>query len=209
MDVIAHGLWAAAAARGKLTLRKRAIPLKPAVLWAMFPDLLAFGPSVALALWLQLAGGEDRGWTVHHGHFRHVEFGLPLYEAGHSLVVAAAVFGLCSVALRRPVIGMLGWLLHIIMDIPTHSLRFYATRFLWPVADWRVDGIAWRTRWFLLLTYAALAVVYFLLWKAGRLGARPAVEAALSASSPPAASSRTRFSRPAPGTDPRFSTPPR
>jgi hypothetical protein len=40
---------------------------------------------------------------------------------------------------------MLGWLLHIAIDIPTHSFRYYATRFLWPVSDFRIDGIAWRT----------------------------------------------------------------
>jgi hypothetical protein len=168
MDVIAHGLWAAAAVSGKKTLAGSTLPRRAIVLWAMFPDLLAFGPSAVMALWLQIAGGAD-GWTVHRGHFPHVEFGLPLYEAAHSLVVFAAVFGLCTLALRRPVLGMLGWLLHILIDIPTHSVRFYATRFAWPLADWRVDGIAWRTPWFFVCTYVALAVVYLLLWRSGRL----------------------------------------
>ena len=60
---------------------------------------------------------------------------------------------------------MLGWLLHIVIDIPTHSLRYYATRFLWPVSDYRIDGIAWWTPWLWVTTYGALGVVFFLLWK--------------------------------------------
>lgn len=168
MDVIAHGLWAAAAASGKRTLAGRRLPVWWMTWWAMFPDLLAFGPSVAMALWLRIAGGPDYARAANRGHFPHADFGLPLYAASHSLVVFAVVFGLVSAVARRPVLGLLGWLLHILIDIPTHSLRFYATRFLWPIAGWRFDGIAWRTPWFLLCTYGALALVYFLLWRSGR-----------------------------------------
>jgi hypothetical protein len=169
MDVIAHGLWAAAAAIGKRNLAGKRLPVGWMTWWAMFPDVFAFGPSVAMALWLRLAGGPDYGPAVHRGHLPHVGLGLPLYPAGHSLVIFALVFGLVAVVARRPVLGLLGWLLHILMDIPTHSLEFYATRFLWPIAGWRIDGISWRTPWFLLCTYIALVLVYFLLWRSGRL----------------------------------------
>ena len=64
---------------------------------------------------------------------------------------------------------MLGWLLHILIDIPTRSLSYYATRFLWPVSDFRIDGIAWWTRWFWIATYVALAVVYFVMCRRGWL----------------------------------------
>jgi hypothetical protein len=57
----------------------------------------------------------------------------------------------------------------IVIDIPTHSLSYYATRFLWPISEFRIDGIAWWTRWFWAATYAALAVVYVLLWRKGWL----------------------------------------
>jgi hypothetical protein len=54
---------------------------------------------------------------------------------------------------------MLGWLHHIAIDIPMHSSSYNATRFLWPLADVRIDGTAWwrctrRDR--KLLTCAAL-----------------------------------------------------
>jgi hypothetical protein len=66
------------------------------------------------------------------------------------------------------VIEMLGWALHILIDIPTHSLRFFATPFLWPLSDYRFNGISWGNRWFMLANYTALAIVYILLWRTSR-----------------------------------------
>ncbi len=97
---------------------------------------------------------------------------LPLYPAGHSQIVFLMVFGITSFLARRIVFEMLGWLLHILIDIPTHSFSYYATRFLWPVSDYHVDGIAWWTPWFWAATYAALGVVWFMLWKRGWISVR-------------------------------------
>jgi hypothetical protein len=101
-----------------------------------------------------------------------VHVGLPLYPAGHSLIVFLVVFGVATILARRVVFEMLGWLLHILIDIPTHSLSYYATRFLWPVSDYRIDGIASRTPWFWAATYGAMGVVYFWLWKRGWISVR-------------------------------------
>ncbi len=79
------------------------------------------------------------------------------------------MFGLVSILARRIVFEMLGWLLHILIDIPTHSLRYYSTRFLWPVSEFRIDGIAWWTPWLWAATYAALVAVYVLMWRRGLL----------------------------------------
>jgi hypothetical protein len=35
------------------------------------------------------------------------------------------------------------WGLHILIDIPTHSLALFPTPFLWPVSDFKVNGIGW------------------------------------------------------------------
>ncbi len=167
MEIVAHGLWTAAAA---ITVKRtRGIPLRlgRTVWWGCFPDVLAFGPMIAAALWLRFAGGPAGAPGDHV--LPHVHIGLPLYAAGHSLVVFALAFGIASILARRMVLEMLGWLLHILIDIPTHSLSYYATRFLWPLSDFRIDGIAWWTRWFWVLTYVALAAVYVLMWRKGLL----------------------------------------
>lgn len=169
MEIIAHGLWAAAgsiAANRSTNLR---FHVGWTAGWAMFPDLLAFGPPVAIGLWMRLTGTWNPG---SHGHMPHVNLGVPLYPLGHSLVTFLVVFGLVTLAARRIVWPLLGWLSHILIDIPTHSFSYYATRFLWPISEVRVDGLAWWTPWFWAATYAALAVVYFALWKKGWLSSR-------------------------------------
>jgi membrane-bound metal-dependent hydrolase YbcI (DUF457 family) len=42
---------------------------------------------------------------------------------------------------RRVVLELLGWLSHVLIDIFTHSFRYYATRFLWPLSDIRFNGL--------------------------------------------------------------------
>src|SRR5512135_3378127 len=144
MDIVAHGLWAAA---GAITARRAGgVPVRTgwALWWAVFPDVLAFGPMLAGGLWLRLAGSPPpEGHVLPHAHL-----GLPLYPAGHSLLMFLLAFGVVTLLARRIVFAMLGWLLHILIDIPTHSLDFYATRFLWPISEYRIDGIAWWTPWF-------------------------------------------------------------
>lgn len=66
-----------------------------------------------------------------------------LHHAFHSLPVIAAVM---TVARLRwgcwPPWG-LAWVVHILIDIPTHSRRNWAPQFLWPFAAVTVDGISW------------------------------------------------------------------
>ena len=61
--------------------------------WAAFPDVLAFGPSVVAGVWLRFAGGANPGSADGHV-LPHVHIGLPLYQAGHSLIVFLVVFAL-------------------------------------------------------------------------------------------------------------------
>jgi hypothetical protein len=160
MEIVAHGLWGAAAAIAARRTIKTPVSVGWTVWWAVFPDVFAFGPMVAVGLWYKIAGTASAG-----GHAPHYHFPLPLYPMAHSLVTFALVFAITSMLARRIVYAMLGWALHILIDIPTHSYSYYATRFLWPLSDFRIDGIAWWTRWFWVATYVALALVYALMWR--------------------------------------------
>ncbi len=165
MEIIAHGLFSAAVAITAGRSAKTRVGIRRTVWWGIFPDVVAFGPPIAAGLWYGTVGILNTG----HGHFRFVHVGPHLYPAAHSLIVFLLVFGAAALIARRMVIEMSGWLLHILIDIPTHSFRYYATRFLWPVSDFRIDGIPWWTPWLWIATYVALAAVYFLLWKKGWL----------------------------------------
>ncbi len=174
MEIVAHVLWASAAVITARRYTNAGIPVRSTLWWAAFPDVLAFGPPIAAGVVLRLAGGPNSAPA--EGHILpHVHLGLPLYPAAHSALAFLVVFALAAILARRVVVGMLGWLLHIVIDIPTHSLDYYATRFLWPVSDFRIDGVAWWTPWLWAATYAALGVVFLLLWKTRTTKVRPGI----------------------------------
>lgn len=177
MDIFSHGLWAALAAKAaNKKLKKfndKPLNARRFVFWGLFPDLLAFTMPFAW-LFIGLISGTfllsdlpppetieparpDTLWV-----FRLTSL---LYNASHSLFVFSAVFGFLFLILRRPVWETGGWLLHIIIDIPTHSYKFYPTPFLWPLSDWKFDGFSWAAPWFLAINYLAIVVVFLILRK--------------------------------------------
>ncbi len=179
MDILSHGLWAGAAYKAaNKTIGKGKKPFRVwlAALWGIVPDIFSFG---ILFVWIAgqlIFGGlnfydfpiniERPDMEPAPGDtlfiFRLTSF---LYSASHSLVVFAFVFGLAILVFRRYIWEMGGWLIHILIDIPTHSYQFYPTPFLWPVSDWKFDGFSWGNSWFMFFNYLALAAVYYLLLK--------------------------------------------
>ena len=234
MDIVAHGLWAAAAAKAvNLKVNSAAVsdttkpasppasppsnrgepappssdpsrlgrseadrgerqggrdvPRHSAVLnlwlsafWGVFPDLFAFTIPFT---WLILGplfgdqvprlGPPDSGeppptnshWTFHLASI--------LYNYSHSIVIFFVVIGLMWLIRRRIPWVMGGWLLHILIDIPTHSYKFYPTPFLWPLSSYKFDGISWGTPWFMIVNYSSLALVYLLLLFVARKRKQP------------------------------------
>ena len=154
MDIVAHTLWATAAAKAVNRNHPARVSVAWFAAWAAFPDLFSFGPEVVIYLAYRIAGAAEL--HRHHHHFH-------LYELSHSLVVFLPVFALVSLLFRRPVWVMLGWALHVVMDIPTHSAHF-PTPFLWPLSSYTISGVSWRQWSFTLINYSALAFAFLLLW---------------------------------------------
>ena len=91
MEIVAHGLWAAAAAITAKRTSTARISTGWSVWWTAFPDVLAFGPMVVIGLWLRLV---DRTSAPEVGHvLPRMGIRLPIYPAGHSLIVFLLVFG--------------------------------------------------------------------------------------------------------------------
>lgn len=86
----------------------------------------------------------------------------------HSLIIFGIVLGLIYVILKRFPWEMMGWLLHVLIDIPTHSYAFYPTPFLWPLSDVKLGGLSWANPWFMAVNYAAIIIVYIILWRTGK-----------------------------------------
>lgn len=171
MDVFAHALWTGALFRGFNLKAKIKIKVWKAVLWGIAPDVFSFGLMTAWMLLSLIFGG-----TVADFHqfeamepaqrdtipiFQIVSF---MYNITHSLFTFAAFFIVFYFIFRKPMWAMLGWLVHILIDIPTHSYQFYPTPFLWPLSSWKFNGISWGQKWFMIANYSAIVIAYAALY---------------------------------------------
>jgi hypothetical protein len=163
MDILAHGLWAGAAA---LAVQRHArldrTGVAATVGLALLPDLLHLLPILA---WVVLGEGPAATLRAYAFPVPGQEPALPpmvhtlshhLHCIPHSLVIAAAVTLLLTLALRRWWWPLMGWWMHIVLDVPTHSADYYAVPVLYPFTMRGIDGIAWNTPWFMAANYAAL-----------------------------------------------------
>ena len=166
MDIFAHALWTAA---GAVPLRRRVrrpIHLGWAVFWGVFPDVFSFAIPAVVRIWWY-ATGVTSSLRPDAKSGQHFQFVWQLYYGSHSLVVFAAVFGIVWVVARRPVLELLGWGLHILIDIPTHT-GIFALHFLWPFSSYGISGVRWESGWFMAANYGALVVVYLWMWSGAR-----------------------------------------
>lgn len=162
MDIVAHGLCTAAAA---ILVKRRPGPpvrLGWAVFFGIFPDLASFTVPAVLRIWWRLTGVTATLLPQPGGPRLDWVFGL--YNCIHSLLIFGLVFGAAWLIARSPVWELLGWLLHIAIDMLTHR-GWFAIQYVWPVSSVHIDGIPWETGWLLAATYVSLAAIFFGLWR--------------------------------------------
>lgn len=173
MDVFAHTLWTNAAARkmNALAIQKKSparVHVGWAAFWGVFPDLFAFSIPFALVMYQLVFKGLD--WSNiadHHGLAGGFDISSTLYQYSHSLVIWGMVFILVWIWNKRPRYELLGWAFHILIDIPSHSIGFYPTPFLFPLSDYRYPyGISWSNQWYMIVNYTALMLIWGnIVWK--------------------------------------------
>jgi hypothetical protein len=104
-------------------------------------------------------------WVIAQGKARHAlttgawpeppRWIETLHAISHSLPSALAIAAIVrTMGGRWPHQELEAWTLHVAVDIPTHSRRFWGPRFLWPLSDVSVDGVPWAE-----ITSRALAAV--------------------------------------------------
>ena len=81
----------------------------------------------------------------------------------HSLIAFSIIFILVWLLRKSIFLPLVAWGIHIIIDIPTHSIELFPTPFLWPLSNFKFDGIAWDTP-VVLITNAVLLLVLYGLW---------------------------------------------
>ncbi len=160
MDVFAHALWTTGSALIARRASKRPIRLLRAAAWGVLPDLASFTIPAAVRIWR--VSTRQSSSLLPDGRGPRFDWVWDLYNASHSAVIFAIVFAGFWLVLRRPVLEMLGWALHIFIDVFTHS-GLFSIQFLWPLSAIHVDGIRWEAGRALIVNYSALASFYFLL----------------------------------------------
>lgn len=173
MDVLAHTLWTNALFHLKYKKLRKMRYL--AAFFGVAPDLIGFTPMFFYLIIFArpLKVHESDLLTNPHWTF---EFAKGMYNYSHSLVIFAAVFGLVLLAgniYYRVTQGrlfrvwffwpLLGWGLHILIDIPTHP-EFYQTPLFFPLSDLRNGyGVSWNHPVFMAVNYSLLAVAYLII----------------------------------------------
>lgn len=161
MDIFAHALWTNIVyfKKYKAEVRNRFI----AVAFGVVPDLLSFVPFFVYAIFSRKEFFDLMGSGV--GVARYAS---ESYNYTHSIVFFALVFiliGLGRKIWKKSFVywPIFGWLLHILIDIPSHR-GFYETPFLFPLSGYKFShGVSWGHPVFMIINYSALAAVY-LVW---------------------------------------------
>lgn len=161
MDIFAHALWTnilARAAKSRAEKREKLmLKIGWATLWGIFPDLFAFTISFGISIYgLILGNGFMYGKST-------IATGLApvLYQYSHSLVIWCIVFCFIAMIYKKPRWELLGWALHILIDIPSHAGGFYLTPFLFPISDYRfTHGVSWANPIFMVINYSLLLIVW-------------------------------------------------
>ena len=105
-------------------------------LWGVLPDLVVFTVPAVVRIWRFLTGASKT--LLPDGSGPH--FDWVLYNGTYSAPVFAVCFAAVWLLLRKPPLEMLGWALHILMDVFAHR-GLFAVKFLWLVSPVHIDGI--------------------------------------------------------------------
>lgn len=101
------------------------------------------------------------------------KYSLFLYRFNHSLVIFTLFFALIYLINKNLTIYTIPWLIHILLDIPTHSksknraviireekLEDFSTKIMWPLSDFSFDGVDWDRKYFFFKAYLIILILY-------------------------------------------------
>ena len=147
MDTLSHALWG----KGLFGYRKYRWY---SFLFGALPDLFSFGIYFIHSIFFSsslLMGRPTRSEIP--------EWVYSLYDISHSLVIASIFIFIAYKINKEFAFPMLAWPAHIILDFFTHSIEFFPTPILWPISDFRFDGIPWSNP---IVFFANVICIFFL-----------------------------------------------
>ena len=149
MDTISHALWG----KGLFGYRKYRYL---SFVFGAIPDLLSFGIYFLFNLILNPS-------TIKFGkpNLSEIpEWVFSLYNFSHSLIISI-IFILIVYKINREIsFTMLAWPFHILLDLLTHSIDFFPTPILWPISDYRFDGIPWSNSYIMITNIIFIFLIF-------------------------------------------------
>ena len=64
---------------------------------------------------------------------------------------------------KKVAYAMLAWPLHVILDFPFHSIEYFPTPILYPIHDYKFDGIPWSNPYIWFSNIAGIILLY--IWR--------------------------------------------
>lgn len=156
MDISSHGLWSMAIFF-KTRYRYWAF------LIGILPDIFSFGPHFIYSI---IVNGFSFGKPNINAIPSYI---FDLYSLSHSFIIFLLVIGMLFILTKRLYWVLMPWGIHILIDIPSHTEKFFPTPFLFPISNYTFNGIGWGNPNFLLINYSLLVMVYFYLLFGKRL----------------------------------------
>jgi hypothetical protein len=167
MDIISHALWSGALFKSiNLKIKKRKFNFWLAAFFGVFPDVFAFViPGIIFFFIIIFQEGFNfinLPIIIQSPPYSDIIY--MLYNISHSLIIFSVVFLIIYLIFKKPIWIMFGWLLHILIDIPTHLIGHFPTPFLWPISNFKINGlIYWREPAFMILDVVLLIIVYWII----------------------------------------------
>ena len=147
MDTLSHALWG----KGLFGYRKYRWY---SFLFGALPDLFSFGIYFIHSIFFSsspVMGRPTRSEIP--------EWVYSLYDISHSMVIASIIIFIVYKINKEFAFPMLAWPAHIILDFFTHSIEFFPTPILWPISDFKFDGIPWSNP---IIFFTNVICIFFL-----------------------------------------------
>ena len=140
MDILAHALW------GLI------------VLFSLVPDLSAFSFEFVKFIFMHKEIPKNKK----EARKRIPRYVKKIYNFTHSLVLVGALFLILFFTYRSYSWYILPWILHILLDIPSHPRNFFGTPIFFPISNFKFNGWEWSKPWFMIINYSLIIIVGFL-----------------------------------------------
>lgn len=83
-----------------------------------------------------------------------------MYDFSHSLVTATVFILIVYIINKDFCFPMLAWPFHILLDFFTHSAQFFPTPILWPLSDYKFNGIPWSNPYIMVANTICIFLIF-------------------------------------------------